>query len=97
MSENLKHRIPEINSLAMLKMEKNFIAHIEKRYPRQPYRKLLPSYLLKRIKEEVEELEQALLQGDILDIMEECADISNIVDYLFEVVLGLKKQKEKQR
>ena len=27
----------DVKSLAMIKMEKNFIAHIDKTYPRQPY------------------------------------------------------------
>lgn len=83
--KDLKHRISEIRSLAMLKMEKNFIAHIEKGYPRQPYKELSPSYLILRIEEELAELKAVLKSGDVLGVMEECADVSNLTDYLFEL------------
>lgn len=89
---DLKLRLPKIQSLAMLKMEKNFIAYCEKKYPRQPYKDLPPSYLIQRIKEEVQELEDAFdtEKGVVRAkaMMEECADISNLVDYLFELLLS---------
>lgn len=88
--QDLKTRLPEIRSLAMLKMEKNFIALCEKHYPRQPYKELPPSYLIKRIKEELAELDAAFdkVPIDVPGMMEECADISNLVDYLFELLLA---------
>lgn len=83
---DLKHRLPQIKTLAMLKMEKNFIAYCEKGYPRQPY--CAPdqptSYLILRISQELRELKQAFSIKDVQTMKEECADISNIVDYLFE-------------
>jgi len=72
-------------SLAMLKMEKNFVAHIEKKYPRYPYSQFHIAYLIQRLKEEVEELEAAWNDNYNIEAMKnECADISNIVDYIFE-------------
>ncbi len=81
----LKHRLPDIKSLSMLKMEKNFIA-LEKGYPRQPYNESEQpvSFMIHRIEEELEELKEAFNKQDILVMKEECADISNLVDYLFE-------------
>lgn len=95
-ASHLKHRLPEIKTLAMLKMEKNFIAYCEKKYPRQPYAdpKQPIHFLIYRLKQEVGELIRgygnSLTESDNLDIKtilnlkEECADISNLVDYLFE-------------
>lgn len=85
---DLKKRLPKIQSLAMLKMEKNFIAYCEKNYPRQPYKELPPTYLLKRILDETEELTIAISQKNIRGILEECADVSNLIDYLYELVLS---------
>ena len=84
--ENLKFRLPFIKSLAMLKMEKNFIAYCEKGYPRQPYNseKQPIFFLIHRIEEELEELKEAFQEKNISVMKEECADISNLVDYLFE-------------
>jgi len=84
----LKRRLPEIKSLSMLKMEKNFIA-LEKGYPRQPYNDVNQptSFLIRRIEEELQELKDAFKKKDIQVMKEECADISNIVDYLFEMLL----------
>ena len=73
-----------IHSLAMLKMEKNFIAHNEKEYPRQPYLKYSLGYLIERLKQEVNELEEASDKANLDDVKRECADVSNIVDYIFE-------------
>jgi len=84
--QKLKWRLPQIHSLAMLKMEKNFIAVIEKGYPRQPYanEKQTVRFLIHRIEDELEELKQAYSNENLTVMKEECADISNIVDYLFE-------------
>lgn len=102
-----KPQLDEIKTLAMLKMEKNFIAHNEKGYPRKPYaEKTQPiSFLIDRIQNEKDELVASfnalvkihVLPDELLDttdekdivhilneMREECADISNIVDYLFE-------------
>jgi len=73
-----------IKSLAMLKMEKNFIAVIEKGYPRRPYEYYDLEFLRKRLLEEILELSQALRQKDFKNAKCECADVSNIVDYIFE-------------
>ena len=89
--KDLKHRLPTIKSLAMLKMEKNFIAYCEKKYPRQPYKELPPSYLIQRIEEELKELKEAFDKSNpdfISNMMEECADISNLTDYLYELLLS---------
>lgn len=75
-----------MKTLAMLKMEKNFIAHIEKGYPRKPYAKLSLEYLTNRFVDEGLELIAALEAGDLGAIALECADVSNIVDYIFEKI-----------
>ena len=78
-------------SLAMLKMEKNFIAHLEKKYPRKPYSKYSIWFLLKRIRQETNELDRAITGSDFENAMDECADISNCVDFIFErlmIVMG---------
>lgn len=95
--KHLKFRLPNIKTLAMLKMEKNFIAYCEKGYPRQPYddAKQPIHFLIYRIGEELQELKSVYLEDltkhkpplskeAILNLQEECADISNLVDYLFE-------------
>lgn len=89
----LKKRLPNIRSLAMLKMEKNFIA-LEKGYPRQPYNytRQPTSFLIKRIRDELEEMEEAFSKKNVTVMMEECADISNLVDYLFEQLVRFQFQ-----
>ena len=89
----LKFRLPSIKTLAMLKMEKNFIALVEKKYPRQPYdaEGQSTAFLIDRIRNELKELQGAYLNRDIQGMREECADLSNLVDYLFE---KLAKEKE---
>ncbi len=77
-----------IKSLAMLKMEKNFRA-LAKGYPRQPYRLAL-AFLLKRLKQEVKELEKELKKYNYVNAKAECADVSNIVDYIFEKLSKVK-------
>jgi len=83
--KQLKFRLPMIKTLAMLKMEKNFIA-LEKGYPRQPYasEKQPISFMIHRIEEELDELKEAYDEQNVQVMEEECADISNLVDYLFE-------------
>jgi hypothetical protein len=83
--KQLKRRLPDIKTLAMLKMEKNFIA-LEKGYPRQPYasEKQPIIFMIHRIEEELDELKGAFELQNIPVMKEECADISNLVDYLFE-------------
>jgi NTP pyrophosphatase (non-canonical NTP hydrolase) len=82
----LKHRIPEIKTLAMLKMEKNFIA-LDKGYPRQPYLKIKIEDYFKYLETEIIELKIAIQNHDNINIKEELADISNFVDYIFEMVV----------
>jgi len=92
--QNLKHRLPKIQTLAMLKMEKNFIA-LEKGYPRQPYvdPQQPVGFLIGRIKDELVELEEAYKEFDVMVMQEECADISNIIDYLFERLSRMRDRK----
>ncbi len=78
----------KISSLSMLKMEKNFRA-LEKGYPRQPYRLAL-TFLLKRLKQEVNELEKELENYKYKKAKAECADVSNITDYIFEKISKVK-------
>lgn len=73
-----------MKTLAMMKMEKNFIAHIEKHYPRKPYEQFSTIFLFKRLKDECDELALALKCYNLEGAMEECADVSNVVDYIFE-------------
>lgn len=70
----------------MIKMEKNFIAHMEKNYPRQPYLIYGIPFLVERLEDEVKELKQVLMLNDLQEAKLECADVSNIIDYLFEKI-----------
>jgi len=88
----LKKRLPQIKTLAMLKMEKNFIAQ-EKGYPRQPYKLYSLGDLYAKLIEEVTELHEAMKQKNTQEAKRECADISNVVDYFFEKLL---EESEKQ-
>ena len=87
----------EIKSLAMMKMEKNFIAHNEKKYPRQPYKIFSLLDCFSFVEREMKELEEAvrnyqrhlgvLPESDsyrLMEIQHEIADVSNCLDYLFE-------------
>jgi len=80
-------------------MEKNFIAVLEKKYPRKPYSEYSMAFFLKRIRDETLELERAISANDFENAMWECGDISNIVDFIFErliIVVGRGvKRKEK--
>ena len=73
-----------MKTLAMLKMEKNFVAVIEKKYPRKPYEVLTTEYLLKRLSQENIELIQAFTNLDREEMQKELADMSNLIDYIFE-------------
>ena len=74
-----------MKTLAMLKMEKNFVAHIEKKYPRNPYDVYTTRDLLSRLNDETHELiESVVMTKDVESAKQECADISNIIDYIFE-------------
>jgi len=76
--------LKRIKSLAMLKMEKNFIAHLSKDYPRNPYEQFTTVFLFKRLREEMRELRDALDKNDLREAMLEVADLSNLCDFLFE-------------
>jgi len=73
----------EIKTLAMMKMEKNFIAQ-DKGYPRKPYETCSLEFLMKRLYEESTELARAIIKKDFENAKLECADVSNIIDYIFE-------------
>jgi len=73
-----------MKTLAMIKMEKNFVAHIEKGYPRKPYETCSLGFLMKRLYEESTELARAIIDKDFESAKIECADTSNIIDYIFE-------------
>jgi NTP pyrophosphatase (non-canonical NTP hydrolase) len=75
----------------MMKMEKNFIAVLEKRHPRKPYENYSLAELTKWFLEEVNELYEALKNcqdhpssKERKEAKLECADVSNFVDFLFE-------------
>ena len=75
-------------TLAMLKMEKNFVAVIEKKYPRKPYEIYPLAELIERLKQEVKELEEAYKKGKYEAAKLECADCSNIIDFIFERIVS---------
>jgi len=71
-------------SLEFWKREKNFIGHIDKEYVRDP-EGFTFKLLMKRLYEEIWELESALFHDDLITsskIMRECADVSNLVDFI---------------
>lgn len=69
----------------MIKMEKNFIAHNEKKYPRKPYEAYTTERLLQRLNEEtIELIDACIILKDVEKAKLECGDISNIVDFIFE-------------
>jgi len=85
-----------MKTLAMMKMEKNFAAVIEKKYPRRPYEAFNMEFLRVRLIEEINELNETLkfyIENKRIEAMTfgsaqraklECADVSNLVDYIFE-------------
>ena len=78
----------KIKTLFCIKMEKNFIAQ-EKGYPRKPYEAFSLVALGHKLMEEVLELEEAILKLDMEGAKIECADVSNVVDYLFEKLMNM--------
>ena len=77
------------SSLAYWKREKNFKA-LEKGYTRDPEGFPI-RFLFERLQDEIKELETAIMSTaeDVMDpffvhtdIVKECADISNLVDYI---------------
>lgn len=76
--------LKRIKTLATLKMEKNFIAVLSKRYPRNPYERFTTAFLFNRLRDEMRELGDALDKNDLREAMLEIADLSNICDFLFE-------------
>jgi hypothetical protein len=94
-----KERVPLILSLAMLKMEKNFIA-VEKGYPRQPYAPESGQplgFLIGRMEQELEELKEAFKRKDWTNMREEVADLSNLCDFSYEELAAIEKQEAYRR
>jgi len=87
-------RMKTPKTLAMIKMEKNFIAQIDKDYPRYPYSKYSVEFLRKRLLEETVELNNALKKGDFQNAKLECGDVSNVIDYIFEKLSQRKLRKK---
>ena len=81
-----------MKTLAMIKMEKNFVAQ-EKGYPRKPYDNYSLSFLMTRLYEESTELAKAIINKDFENAELECGDVSNIVDYIFEKLVNETKKK----
>lgn len=85
-----------MKTLAMMKMEKNLVAVIEKKYPKRPYEMFSVDFLRMRLLEEMNELNdalkfyienkriEALTYGSSMKARLECADVSNLIDYIFE-------------
>ena len=69
-------------SLEYWKREKNFIGVIDKGYAREP--EGFPyMFLLGRLLDEAkEELYKAIISCDRLEIVKECADVSNLCDFI---------------
>ena len=76
-----------VKSLAMLKMEKNFVAVIEKGYDRCPYNEYDLIDAEEWLKREVGELIYAIQNESTVDIRNEIADVSNVLDYMYEMAL----------
>lgn len=90
--------VENIKSLAMLKMEKNFIAYNDKGYPRQPYSEFNLLDCFGFVKREMKELGEAIRAhwfggrtnpDRLMKIRNEIADVSNCLDYLYEKALRL--------
>ena len=72
-------------SLEYWKKEKNFIAQ-DKGYKRDPEGFPL-EFLLGRLFDEKDELHDAIMSGVKEDIIKECADVSNLIDYISSKVI----------
>jgi len=83
-----------MKTLAMMKMEKNFVAQ-EKGYPRKPYDNYSLSFLMKRLYQESTELARAIVDKDFENAKLECGDVSNIVDYIFEKLVNDAEKKKR--
>ena len=77
-------------SLAYLKRMKNFRA-LEKGYPQEPEEHYDYNFLLARVEQELQELKEEfkihLFHNDKwsrLNAKKECADVSNLIDFIFE-------------
>jgi len=68
----------------MLKMEKNFRAHNDKGYPRQPYEHYNLDFWLYRLAQEFLELKEEIKRKNYEGIRDELADLSNLIDFAFE-------------
>lgn len=88
LSKHEKKSLIGIKTLAMLKMEKNFLA-LEKGYSRKPYNEIKQDidFLLLRLDNEIDEFTEAYENKNLEVMLEELADISNLTDYLFEKTL----------
>lgn len=88
-----------MKTLAAIKMEKNFIGVRTKGYSERPYEVCDSAFLLDRIREETDELALELSRNwnnpfyskdkreQVIDAIKgEIADVSNLLDYLFELV-----------
>jgi len=79
-----------MKTLAMIKMEKNFVAQ-EKGCPRKPYETYSLGDLYAKLVEEVVELHEAMKKQNTEEAKVECADVSNVIDYIFEKLQEVKK------
>jgi len=74
-------------------MEKNFIAVQKKGYPQKPYEYSSMQVLFNRLHQEIKELGKALALLDYEGALNECADCSNVLDYLFERIDDVQRHK----
>lgn len=75
-----------VKTLAMIKMEKNLIAVIDKGYTRYPYKDYSVNEMLNWFLREVQELVNAIDGETNTNIKNEIGDCSNVLDYMYEVV-----------
>ena len=93
---------PLIETLAMLKMQKNITAVMEKNFPCRPYESYSINDLYSFVKREMIELDN-VINADIIDrnkaifVMNEIADVSNCLDYLYEKFSQLRHRNWKNK
>jgi hypothetical protein len=80
-------------TLAAIKMEKNFIAVNQKGKTRYPYKDMTLKQLQKRLHDEVKELDESIEKKDTKNGRLECGDVSNITDYIFEALQNTPQEK----
>ena len=80
-------------TLAMRKMQKNFIAVQKKGYPQKPYEYSSLRSLFAWLQQEIQELGKALALLDYEGALWECADVSNFLDFLFERIDDVQRHK----